>query len=98
MRGHTVFFKQFHQMIGHAIVDGTLASNASFFETVKSGGIVFIVHKHQIGVIGGVYFLGFTFIHLLSFHHGIVLLLLFEIRIKRSKQHFWQVLLLFVLF
>ena len=64
-----MLFKQFHQMVCHAVVDRALALNAAFFKAVKGGGVILVIHQYQVGVVGRVYFFGLAFVELLQLFH-----------------------------
>ena len=69
MGGNPVFLQHFHQMVRHPIVDDTFAFDSTFFQAVKGGGVVFIVHNIQVGVVGFEYFFGLSFIQLFQLFH-----------------------------
>ncbi len=51
------------------VVDDTFAFDSTFFQAVKGGGVVFIVHNIQVGVVGFEYFFGLSFIQLFQLFH-----------------------------
>ena len=69
MGGNPVFLQHFHQMVRHPVVDDTFAFDSTFFQAVKGGGVVFIVHNIQVGVFGFEYFFGLSFIQLFQLFH-----------------------------
>ena len=53
-----------HQAVGHLVVDDALAHDGALFQAVQGGGVVLVVHDDQVGIVGGVYFLGLAFVNL----------------------------------
>ena len=69
MRGNAVFFHELEHEVAHAVVHNPFAFNGSLLLPVKSRGIIFIRNNAQVGVIGGKYLFGFSFVHLFHFLH-----------------------------
>ena len=77
--GHARFFQLLHQVIGQLVVDDALADDGALLGAVERGGVVLVVHDHQIRIVGGKDFLGFSFIELLEFFHDDNILSVFYI-------------------
>ena len=70
MRRNTVLFQNLHQIIGHAVIDDTLAADRPLFESVERGRVVLIGNDHESGVVRCEYLFRFAFINLFSFFHN----------------------------
>ena len=67
--GDAFCFQHLHQEVAHLVVDDALALDGAFFQAVKGGGIVFVVHDVALGVAGFVNLFGFAFIELFELFH-----------------------------
>ena len=62
-----------HQMVGHPVVDDPFAHNGALFQAIEGGGVVFIVHNIQVGIVGSKHLFRFSFVQLFPFFHCTIL-------------------------
>ena len=67
--GNAVLFQHTHEEVAHAVVDGALAGNGSFFETIEGSGVVFIGYDELFGIFCGIDLLSLAFVELLFLFH-----------------------------
>jgi hypothetical protein len=59
---YTVFLQHIEKVTADQVIGDSLAGNLSLFHTIESGGIVLKKLDDQFGILGGIDYLGFTFI------------------------------------
>ena len=70
MGRNTFLLKKLENMVGHAVVDHTLAHDGSFLLSVEGRCIILIINDHHIRVICCKYLLCLSFVKLLHLFHG----------------------------
>ena len=67
MSRNAFLFQLLHDVVGHTVVDNTLANDCALLLAVECSCIVLIVYDHNFRILGCEYFLCLALIELLCF-------------------------------